>query len=105
MGFPSPAKDYTETTLTLNNLLGLGGNRQAIETSSGYAVIDKTMRCEPGCVVLIATEGRNEFAKVMGGALITEDGEAIEGEALDDVTVMGRVVFLIERMHDHNLPF
>ncbi|WP_455424892.1 hypothetical protein [Dryocola sp. LX212] len=55
--------------------------------------------------MLIATEGRNEFAKVMGGALITEDGEAIEGEALDDVTVMGRVVFLIERMHDHNLPF
>lgn len=104
MGFPSPAKDYTEKTLTLSDLIGLSANRQAIETSSGYAVIDKTMRCEPGCVVLIATEGRNEFAKVMGGALITEDGEAIEGEALDDVTVMGRVIFLIERMHDNSSP-
>ena len=28
-----------------------------------------------------------EFAKVMGATLITADGEAIEGEVLDDVDV------------------
>jgi DNA polymerase V len=30
-----------------------------------------------------------------GRSLITEDGEAIEGEALDDVTVIGVVTFTI----------
>ncbi|EPY0313368.1 hypothetical protein ACW7PL_005790 [Klebsiella pneumoniae] len=35
------------------------------------------------------------FAKVMGRALITDDGEALEGDALDDVTVIGVVTFTI----------
>lgn len=48
-----------------------------------------------GDTVLIRYDGRMEFAKLMGGALITADGEAIEGEALDDVTVIGVVTFTI----------
>ncbi|WP_407301780.1 hypothetical protein ACHQJB_13710 [Raoultella planticola] len=39
--------------------------------------------------VLIRYDGRMEFAKLLGAALITADGEAIEGEALDDVEVCG----------------
>lgn len=31
----------------------------------------------------------------MGRALITDDGEAIEGPALEEVEVMGRVTFFI----------
>lgn len=31
----------------------------------------------------------------MGRSLITDDGEAIEGDALDDVTVVGVVTYLI----------
>ena len=45
--------------------------------------------------MLIRYDGRMEFAKLMGGALITADGESIEGEALDDVTVIGVVTFTI----------
>ncbi len=36
-----------------------------------------------------------ELATLRGKALITEDGEAIEGEVLDDVTVIGVVTFTI----------
>lgn len=33
----------------------------------------------------------------MGQAFITEDGEAIEGEALEDVIVIGRVTYFVNR--------
>lgn len=95
MGFPSPAKDYVEQRLTVELLCGINANSHVVETSSGYAVIDRSLKCDQGNVVLIRYDGRSEFAKIMGKAFITEDGEAIEGEALDDVTVMGRVTFFI----------
>ncbi|HBZ2403623.1 TPA: hypothetical protein MG810_01270 [Klebsiella pneumoniae] len=41
--------------------------------------------------------GGTELATLRGRSLITEDGEAIEGEALDDVTVVGVVTFVINR--------
>lgn len=39
--------------------------------------------------------GFNWSARWMGDALITEEGEAVEGEALDGVTVIGPVTALI----------
>ncbi len=39
--------------------------------------------------------GGTELATLRGRALITEDGEAIEGEALDDITVAGVVTHTI----------
>ncbi|EOZ4716408.1 hypothetical protein ACQRMG_003005, partial [Enterobacter hormaechei] len=46
-------------------------------------------------VLLILSGGRTQFARVMGRALICDDGEAIEGEAAEEVEVMGRVTFFI----------
>lgn len=40
----------------------------------------------------------------MGKSLITDDGEAIEGSALEDVEVLGRVTFFINRAIDDGLP-
>lgn len=45
--------------------------------------------------MLINYDGCTEFAKLMGMAFITVDGEAIEGEALDDVEVAGVVTHTI----------
>ncbi|MDZ6239459.1 hypothetical protein ACMWHH_08145 [Klebsiella pneumoniae] len=45
--------------------------------------------------VLIQHGGGTELATLRGKSLITEDGEAIEGEALDDVNVIGVVTFTI----------
>ena len=39
--------------------------------------------------------GRTQFEKLRRKALITDDGEAIEGEAAEEVEVMGRVTFFI----------
>lgn len=105
MGFPSPAQDYVQRPLCLNELFNVNGNTLLIETSSGWAVIDKSRRPDPGIVLLVNVDGFNQFARWMGDALITEEGEAIEGEALDGVTVIGPVTALINTVdRDDSCP-
>ncbi len=103
-GFPSPAKDYVETRLSVASICNIDANCLVIETSRGYAVVDKSMRPKRGEYCLINWLGRNYFARPMGLALITEDGEAIEGDALDDVTVVGVVTWLVNRTRDDDAP-
>lgn len=95
MGFVSPANDFAESTLTINRICNVGANTRVVETSDGYAVIDVSRRPQQGDTVLVRYDGRMEFAKLMGMAFITVDGEAIEGEALDDVEVAGVVTHTI----------
>ncbi|WP_225379272.1 hypothetical protein [Klebsiella pneumoniae] len=95
MGFPSPAADYVEQRLTVNSICNIGPNTLLFETSGGYAVVDVSLKPKQGCQVMVSYEGHNQIAKLMGKSLITEDGEEIEGEALDDVTVIGVVTFTI----------
>ena len=45
--------------------------------------------------MLIQHGGGTELATLRGKSLITEDGEAIEGDDLDDITVIGVVTFTI----------
>lgn len=66
-----------------------------VETSGGYAIFQPDLVPDKGMRVLVHAFGQLQFAVVMGGALITEDGESIEGDALDEVDVMGVVTFFI----------
>ena len=100
MGFPSPATDYAEQALTPEILCRVDANCQVIETSAGYAVIDRSLRPADGDMVLALYDGRSQFAKWMGAALVTDDGEAIEGDALDNVTVFGVLTYTINRVKD-----
>lgn len=104
MGFPSPATDYIERRLSITSLCDIGANTRVVETSDGYAVIDVSRRPQQGDTALIRYDGSMEFAKVMGSALITADGEAIEGEALDDVDVYGVVTHTIIDLQRDNIP-
>lgn len=98
MGFPSPATDYVESRLTITSMCGYDGNCRALETSAGYAIINVAINPDPGDTVLISYCGRTEFAIVQGKSLITPDGEALEGEALDDTTVHGVVTHFLNRV-------
>lgn len=103
MGFVSPANDFAESTLTINRICNVCANTRVVETSDGYAVIDVARRPQQGDTLLISYDGRTEFAKLMGRAFITADGEAIEGEALDDVEVGGVVTHtIIDLMSDES---
>lgn len=95
MGFPSPAGDYVEQRLTPERICGIGMDSRILETSSGYAVIEPCTRLVQNQVLLILSGGRTQFARVMGRALICDDGEAIEGTAAEEVEVMGRVTYFI----------
>ncbi|ELA2963375.1 TPA: hypothetical protein MXB98_005262 [Klebsiella variicola] len=67
-------------------------------SSSGRVVtlcLDISLKAKQGSQVLIQHGGGAELATLRGKSLITEDGEAIEGEAPDDVTVIGVVTFTI----------
>jgi len=104
MGFPSPAKDYAERTLSPEILCGVTANTRIIETDSGYAVIEPATSKPKEGILLILCDGRTQFAKLMGRSLITDDGEAIEGAALEEVEVLGRVTFFINRTSDDGCP-
>lgn len=103
MGFPSPAADYAEHTLTITSLCGYDGNCRTIETSAGYVIINVARKPEVGDSVLISFCGSLDLAKVQGKALITQDGEVIEGDALDDASVMGVVTHLLNRVTDTDI--
>lgn len=103
-GFPSPALDYTEARLTPASICGIDANSLVIETSSGYAVIDKGARPKQGEYCLINFCCRNHFARLSGRSLILEEGEALEGDALDDVSVIGVVTWLVNRTRDDEAP-
>ena len=95
MGFPSPATDYVEQRLSVNSICNVGPNTGVFERDSGYVVLDISLKPKQGSQVLIQHGGGTELATLRGRSLITEDGEAIEGEALDDVTVAGVVTHVI----------
>ncbi|KTH09416.1 hypothetical protein ASV32_05730 [Enterobacter hormaechei subsp. xiangfangensis] len=105
MGFPSPATDYIERRLTPAILCNMGADSRVLETDVGFAVIEPVTKKTPGDVLLILCDGHTQIAKLMGKALITDDGEAIEGTALEGVEVLGRVTFFINRaLGDDDCP-
>lgn len=101
MGFPSPAQDFLEPVLTPSYICDINNNSLIIRTTTGYAVIQRGGKPAQGDTALINVDGITQFAKLRGQALICEDGEAIEGDALDCVDVVGVLTFEItERCRD-----
>lgn len=97
MAFPSPANDYVETRLTVDRLCQVDANCRVIETSAGFAVVNTAIRPSKTSVLCVSFCGRVQFAVQRSKALIVSDSEAVEGEALDEVNVIGVVTFLINR--------
>ncbi|HBZ7909520.1 TPA: hypothetical protein MM072_005007 [Klebsiella pneumoniae] len=58
-------------------------------------MLDISLKPKQGSQMLIQHGGGTELATLRGKSLITEDGEAIEGDDLDDITVIGVVTFTI----------
>lgn len=104
MGFPSPAADYIETALTVNSLCNITANSRVIATDRGYVVLDLSLKVTQGSVVLIRCAGELQFAKLMGQSFITVEGESIEGEALEDVEVLGVATHAINDLRQDDSP-
>ncbi|EOF4704361.1 hypothetical protein ACKWWX_002771 [Klebsiella oxytoca] len=102
--FPSPANDYLETALTVTAACNIGANSQIIQTDRGFVVLDLSLKVVQGSVVLIRVSGDLQFAKLMGRSFITVEGDSIEGEALDDVEVLGVATHAINDMRQDESP-
>jgi hypothetical protein len=102
MGFPSLAADYIEHSLSITSICDYDGNCRTID---GYAIVNVAKQPSIGVSVLISYCGKRDFVTVQGKALITPEGEAIEGDSLDDAKVIGIVTFLLNRVSEtDNLP-
>ncbi len=76
-----------------------------VETQEGYDVIENSTPFKRGDTLLIWFCGRQQHAYWAGDALITDDGEAIEGDALDDVRLVGVVTHTIHPVSTDENPF
>ncbi|HDC4416041.1 TPA: hypothetical protein O8U43_003390 [Enterobacter cloacae] len=85
-------------------ICGVDNNCRVIETLCGWAVINISLKPEGGDMLLVSMVGRNQFVKLMGQALITQDGEAIEGETLNDVTVYCILTQTLNQVKDDKSP-
>ncbi|WP_368743454.1 hypothetical protein [Enterobacter asburiae] len=56
------------------------------------------MKTSEGDILLILSDGRTQFVKLIGKALITDEGDAIEGTAHAEVKVLGVATFFINRL-------
>lgn len=103
MGFVSPATDYVEQRLSPASICTTNESR-ILETLTGFAVIEPVTWLVQGQVLLILSGCRTQFTIFRGKALITDDGEAIEGAAAEEVEVMGRVTFFINSTDEGDRP-
>ncbi|CAH3708320.1 hypothetical protein CPT31_12950 [Enterobacter hormaechei] len=95
--------DMHATFITAAELF-LPPSANIVETQDGYDVIENSTLLKRGDILLIWFCGRQQHAYWAGDALITDDGEAIEGEALDDVRFVGVVTHTISPVWVDDYP-
>ncbi|KHM31389.1 hypothetical protein [Klebsiella aerogenes] len=76
---------------------GISQHATFVETQRGVAVVERSSAPLATAVLLISHCGVQQFARFIGGSLITEDGEAIEGDMLADVELIGVVTHIISK--------
>ncbi|NIF20564.1 phage repressor protein [Candidatus Pantoea multigeneris] len=105
MGFPSPASDYIESRIDLNKICMPHPDATfRIDTSTGFVLADCVARIEVGDRVAFQHLGYPMIGKYYPKSLVTEDGEAIEGEALEEVVVLGKIVCEILTLEQNEGP-
>lgn len=103
MRFQSPAADIP-TAFVAETQQFLPPSASIVETQEGYDVIEITSAYKHGDTLLIWFCGRQQHAYWAGDALITDDGEAIEGEALEHVRLVGMVTHTINPVWVDDIP-
>ena len=105
MGFVSPAQDYMESRLDLNQLFVIHPTATLlIESDDGFVLVDRALPVKIGDKVAYNFLGEAAIGRFMYQAIITEEGEAIEGESLEDVTIVGKVTYEVLCMHEDRRP-
>lgn len=105
MGFPSPANDYIEKRIDLNDILMPHRNNMIlIETPDGFVLADKSVKPKPGDTVAFQHDDYPQLGKLFRSGIITQDGETIDGEGLEGIIVLGKVTAEILAVYEPRRP-
>jgi len=92
MGFPSPASDYIERRIDLNDVLMPHRNNMIlIETPDGVVRADKSLKPAPGDKVAFQIGEFPQLGRLFSTGIITSYGETIDGEEMEGIIVLGKV--------------
>jgi len=110
MGFPSPAMDYIERRLDLNDILmPHRNNMMLVHTPDGFVLVDRSLTPAPGDTAAFQL-GDYEFndspllGKLFNTGMITQDGETIDGEGLEGGCVLRKVTAEIVSVYEPLRP-
>lgn len=105
MGFPSPANDYIEQRLNLNNILMPNpANMIRVDTPEGFVLVDRSLAAKPGDTVAFQFDDYPQLGKLFSSGIITSDGETIDGEGLDGIIVLGKVTAEVLAVYEPHRP-
>jgi len=105
MGFPSPASDYVERRIDLNDvLMPHRNNMLLIETPDGYVLADKSLKPVPGDKVAFQLGEFPRLGRLFSSGIITSDGETIDGVGLEGIIVLGKVTAEIVSVYEPCRP-
>ena len=105
MGFPSPASDYIERRIDLNDvLIPRRNNMILIETPDGFVLADKSLKPVPGDKVAFQLGEFPQLGRLFRTGIITSDGETIDGEGLEGIIVLGKVTAEIVAVYEPHRP-
>lgn len=105
MGFVSPATDYIEQRLNLNNILMPNpANMMRVETSEGFVLVDRSLAAKPGDTVAFQFDDYPQLGKLFSSGIITQDGETIDGEGLEGIIVLGKVTAMVLTVYEQYRP-
>jgi len=105
MGFPSPATDYIEQRLNLNNILMPNpANMMRVETPEGFVLVDRSLAAKPGDTVAFQFDDYPQLGKLLSSGIITSDGVTMDGEGLEGVIVLGKVTAKILAVYEPCRP-
>lgn len=105
MGFPSPASDYIERRIDLNDVLMPHRNNMIlIETPDGFVLANKSLKPASGDKVAFQKGEFPQLGRLFSIGLITSDGETIDGEGMEGIIVLGKVTAEIVSVHEPTRP-
>lgn len=93
---PSGRK-IVRTSLFVRNLASLN-YELSLDEANRWIRLNARLPVRQGDVLLASLDGRSYFGKILGQAFITHDGDAIEGECLDELQVIGVVTHFVTDM-------
>ncbi|MBD8260785.1 phage repressor protein [Pantoea agglomerans] len=105
MGFPSPASDYIERRIDLNDVLMPHRNNMIlIETPDGFVLADKSQNSVPGDKVAFQIGEFPQLGRLFSTGIITSYGETIDGEEMEGIIVLGKVTAEVVSVHEQSRP-